>query len=151
LGRGGAGVEAAAGTLGLAGAERHCPAARSPCLPSHAPLPPPPRPPPSLCQSVVAQVLVTRNAELAAAERRLESARAASEAARAEAAAALDAVEARRRADAAKDAAEREKLRRRELQLEVGPGGGRESAFNWPQGLSALASDLAKAGPASNA
>jgi len=65
-------------------------------------------------------VLVTRNAELAVAERRLEAAKSETQAAREEGVRAVEAAERRHRADLAREAAEREKLRRRELQLEVG-------------------------------
>jgi hypothetical protein len=88
------------------------------------------RAPHSLSKSVVATVLVARNGELAAAERRLEAVRADAEAARSEATKALDAAERRRQADVAKEAAEREKLRRRELQLEVRTWGCQVRA--WP-------------------
>ena len=82
-----------------------------------APRPPPPAPPPP--QSPLAQVLVARNSELATAERQLAAARADVEAARQDNTAALETMERRHRAELAREAAEREKLRRRELQLEV--------------------------------
>ena len=53
------------------------------------------------------------------AERRLEAARAEMAGVREESARALEAAERRHRADLAREQAEREKLRRRELQLEV--------------------------------
>ncbi|KAI8477167.1 MAG: hypothetical protein J3K34DRAFT_515847 [Monoraphidium minutum] len=69
-------------------------------------------------ESPLAQVLLARNAELAAAERQVEAARAEVQAAREQGAAALASLEGRHRAELAREAEAREKLRRRELQLE---------------------------------
>ena len=65
---------------------------------------------------------MARNAELAVAERKLEAARAEAQAVHDQGARDLEAAERRHRADLAKEAAEREKLRRRELMLEVRRG-----------------------------
>ncbi|GBF98849.1 hypothetical protein Rsub_11453 [Raphidocelis subcapitata] len=89
-------------------------------------------------ESVVAQVLVTRNAELAAAERRVEATRAETQAARDAAARALEAAEQRHRADLAREAEGREKLRRRELQLEYE----RDSAVRHAEALQAELAEL---------
>lgn len=72
-------------------------------------------------QSPLAQVLVARNAELAAAERRLEAARGEVAAARDQGARDLEAAERRHRAELSKEGEERKKLRQRELVLEVRP------------------------------
>ncbi|KIY99712.1 hypothetical protein MNEG_8250 [Monoraphidium neglectum] len=82
----------------------------------------------------VAQVLVTRNAELALAERRLEEAGAQVQAARDEGARKLEALERRHRCELAKQAEERERLRRRELQLEYE----RDSALRRTQELESV-------------
>lgn len=70
----------------------------------------------------MAQVLLSRNAELAVAERKLEALQSDVQAARAQGVRDLEAAERRHRAEVAREAAEREKLKRRELQLEVKRG-----------------------------
>lgn len=77
---------------------------------------------------------MTRNAELALAERRLEEAGAQLQAARDEGARKLEALERRHRCELAKQAEERERLRRRELQLEVCEGGASPCMRAWEGG-----------------